>query len=534
MKTIDYSRICFALFVILLTAGFLSSCEEDVEGAKKITVNQIFLHNADSTTGVITEARVGTLVRIDGSGFSTLEAVYCNGTKASINPNFVTEASILFPLPAKGIKVGVHADENERNIIRLVTKYDDYSFAFSILTTPPVARNDSYNVGHDETLTVPVAEGVMSNDVDQDGDKLTPVLVSTTSNGSLTFNENGSFVYVPPAGYIGDDSFTYYVDDGNVISSVVTVEIQVTGSPSITTVSHTFAKVGETIVIYGAGFAKIDSVIFPDNKVLTKAKSEFTINSQNSAITCVVPAGIAKGELELRGAGESIRSSNYMFRSECIIMPTFAYGDVYFGSNPGTLGGLSGNQNAAIPSVGNPKSPAAFRQVPAAAPSTTTLTVSPNAAFWFNFNPKDAANKVIANTTSTSLITNATKCKDLAFQFDIYVPVPWGSGFFTFDFKPNNAGFAGDVAPLWVAGNGAVTDVTMTGWQTATLPLGDVPGLESMTMQDVINSLTANGTVTFYNKDYTDSAGTTHTAKAIPNFQVMFGSFRIVPYTKPQ
>ena len=94
------------------------------------------------------------------------------------------------------------------------------------VNTPPVAVADTYAVDQDQVLTI-AAPGVLANDTDADNDTLTAILVSTTSNGTLTFNVDGSFVYTPRAEYFGTDTFTYKANDGKADSNVVTVTITV-------------------------------------------------------------------------------------------------------------------------------------------------------------------------------------------------------------------------------------------------------------------------------------------------------------------
>ena len=77
----------------------------------------------------------------------------------------------------------------------------------------PVAVNDSVTVNSGDTVTVP-RPGVLGNDTDPDGDALRAILVTGPAHGTLTLNLNGSYTYVPNAGYQGSDSFTYRPSDG--------------------------------------------------------------------------------------------------------------------------------------------------------------------------------------------------------------------------------------------------------------------------------------------------------------------------------
>ncbi len=93
-------------------------------------------------------------------------------------------------------------------------------------TDPPVANDDAYATDEDTPLTV-AAPGVLGNDTDADGDPLTAVLDSTTSNGTLALNPDGSFSYTPNADFSGTDSFTYFANDGTSNSNLATVTITV-------------------------------------------------------------------------------------------------------------------------------------------------------------------------------------------------------------------------------------------------------------------------------------------------------------------
>jgi VCBS repeat-containing protein len=81
----------------------------------------------------------------------------------------------------------------------------------TITVTPvndaPVAVNDTYTTPEDTALVVSSVLGVLANDTDADGNPLTAVLNTTTTNGSLTLNATGAFTYTPNANFNGTDSF---------------------------------------------------------------------------------------------------------------------------------------------------------------------------------------------------------------------------------------------------------------------------------------------------------------------------------------
>jgi len=90
----------------------------------------------------------------------------------------------------------------------------------------PVAKGDRYTTAQDTPLRV-AAAGILANDTDPDGDRLSAVLVSGPAHGTLTLRANGSFRYVPDAGFAGTDSFTYRASDGSLSSRTVRVTIKV-------------------------------------------------------------------------------------------------------------------------------------------------------------------------------------------------------------------------------------------------------------------------------------------------------------------
>jgi hypothetical protein len=89
--------------------------------------------------------------------------------------------------------------------------------------TPPLAYDDAYEIMHDAPLVGSLSYG------DAEQDQLTPFLVSLPSHFAA-FDldpEDGSFSYTPAYHYVGQDTFTYYVNDGHFESNVASVTINV-------------------------------------------------------------------------------------------------------------------------------------------------------------------------------------------------------------------------------------------------------------------------------------------------------------------
>jgi VCBS repeat-containing protein len=81
--------------------------------------------------------------------------------------------------------------------------------------TSPVAVGDAWSVRANETF-VASAPGVLANDSDPDSGPLHAFLVQPPSHGTLNMASDGSFTYVPDAGFQGVDTFLYAAaDDAN-------------------------------------------------------------------------------------------------------------------------------------------------------------------------------------------------------------------------------------------------------------------------------------------------------------------------------
>jgi len=98
------------------------------------------------------------------------------------------------------------------------------SVSRSWVNRAPLAQNDSISVASGSST----AMAVLANDSDPDaGDTLTVASVGAATKGQVQL-EGNQVIYVAPADYSGQDSFTYVVKDSHGASASATVQIQVT------------------------------------------------------------------------------------------------------------------------------------------------------------------------------------------------------------------------------------------------------------------------------------------------------------------
>jgi hypothetical protein len=94
------------------------------------------------------------------------------------------------------------------------------------VNNPPEAVEDKYNLSEDGVLTVP-GKGVLSNDMDPDGDPISALLELEPENGDIKLAADGSFEYTPNPDFYGIDTFKYKANDGFEDSNVVLVTITI-------------------------------------------------------------------------------------------------------------------------------------------------------------------------------------------------------------------------------------------------------------------------------------------------------------------
>ena len=154
----------------------------------------------------------------------------------------------------------------------------------------PLGIADHYGTSEGTPLVVN-APGLMSNDLDPDGDTFIVSNFTGPANGTLTsIVTNGSFIYVPDDGFTGTDQFSYTLLDANdTYSDPVTVTIEVFESfnrKPVAVGDHYATPEGTALVVAAPGLRSND--IDPDGDSFIV--SNF-LGPTNGVLTSIVTNG---------------------------------------------------------------------------------------------------------------------------------------------------------------------------------------------------------------------------------------------------
>lgn len=101
---------------------------------------------------------------------------------------------------------------------------------------PPIARPDDFAGTQDTDIEGNLlADNGHGADYDLDGDTLKVVqnMITSAAGGSVILMANGDFVYMPPAGFTGTDSFNYTVTDNNGGNANATATLNIAALPPL-------------------------------------------------------------------------------------------------------------------------------------------------------------------------------------------------------------------------------------------------------------------------------------------------------------
>lgn len=91
----------------------------------------------------------------------------------------------------------------------------------------PQAQDDNAETLVGQAITI----GVLTNDIELDGETLTVIQVGTPANGTVSINPDGTVTYIPNPDFVGIDTFSYTASDPTSANSTATVTVTVSDTP---------------------------------------------------------------------------------------------------------------------------------------------------------------------------------------------------------------------------------------------------------------------------------------------------------------
>ncbi|WP_281631435.1 glycan-binding surface protein [Flavobacterium luteolum] len=197
-----------ALLSMMVFGMLFTSCDNNDSEGSTITITKVFLEDVNSSVPdrEVTFARLGQLLRIEGSGFEGLKKVYINGYSTYFNVVFVSNNSMLVSVSAD--TPILDADPSVRNTIRFVNDNSEFTFPFAIRSGKPAILSMSNTMPNPgETIIV---SGTGLTEVSK---VVFPGNVEVTTG--ITSDEEGeSFTVVVPSG-ISDLGGSIYAETSN-------------------------------------------------------------------------------------------------------------------------------------------------------------------------------------------------------------------------------------------------------------------------------------------------------------------------------
>ncbi len=209
-------------FILILLAGTLGFpvASNSFATTSPVATNDSYKVNENSIIDIVAP---GVLANDTVASGKTLTAGLVSDVK---NGTLILSSNGAFVYVPNSNFHGIDSFRYVSNDGSLSSNIANVTITVNVLNHSPIARNDSYLVNENGTLSIQ-GHGVLANDTDPDGNTLSAVLVNTALNGILVLNQNGNFTYTPFPNFHGLDSFTYKASDGTLSSNLSTVTIMV-------------------------------------------------------------------------------------------------------------------------------------------------------------------------------------------------------------------------------------------------------------------------------------------------------------------
>lgn len=478
------------LLVSVAALGF-SACDHDDDGIDTknygpISVSKVYQHSAKVIKELDPEvgARLGTNLRLEGKNFKGVRRIRVNGSPVYLNPNLITNNSIIFRIPAfdannADTPTGVECPDEFRDKIIISSNGNaDYVFPFRVMGSAPSITSVSH-----------------------------------------TLPNEGSWVTVKGGSLKGVAKVEFYNDNDEVVAETSDIR-------------NEDAK--------GKGF-QFKTPAFPDsyNGGYIMAKTDNGDAVSPNYFWRVKNVFLSKFY-------EEEDDGLYKKNPQATNTSYYAWGSGTSGNMPDAE--AYPDIPAVFPAEGDgPKNPAIFRSMPDYPGSKVPVIAladdgSHNAdggacIARACFNSDACSGRALGMAEAgylgigSDLFTTATACENIAVQFDYFIPGPWDSGRISVTFVDYGSAWMANYHP-WTKDPDAYKN-GMTEWQTATIPLSDFPKFVGQTygyvlkntIKGVNGEYASQGMIAFYNDDCDGIS-----AHEYDNFIMYWNNLRIVPY----
>jgi hypothetical protein len=426
-------RISYLL--LALTGLVFYACKKSGGGTPVIThVRSLPANEADS---FFVTAVPGNEIVIQGSNLQGAQAIYFNDTSAAFNPVYNTSTTIIVVIPASAPTAAINP--NVTNTLKLVTSHGTVTTTFTLVNPPPYISSISF----DNTGTI-----VYINGGNFEGISKITFPGNDTALGYTVNKAYNTISAIIPAGSGITDSLRVFCHYG-------TASFPFPPPMTISNISNENAVAGDTLVITGTNFVRVNNVTFPGGVVQTNVT---TVNV--GQILVVVPPGITTSDtLRINGILGTVGSSQ-LFDSY-ITHPSPGYLSTFDGDGAGDNTGFVGWTGGF-----------------AAAPATAYPGASGSVAFLTNgtaipgqARPGSQGNAGFIQLNAVPWVANtSTPIAGYSLKFEVYVANPWSVGeiWIMMGGWYGWSGYLARFAP-WTSATGGTYQPH--GWVTVTMPL---------------------------------------------------------------
>lgn len=204
-----FRTLCLAALTLALTA---CSDDDNASQSTPMTIEKVFLQDVKSTVPdrEVTFARLGQLIRIQGSGFSGLKKIYINGYDTYFNNALLTDNNVWVTL--NGNTPVDKAEADVRNTIQLVKDGTQLTYEFTIRAAAPTITSISCTLPQAGETVIVYGTNL------QETSKIT-LPDGTEITGGITNDDDGEwFSFTMPQGITASGSITTEGANGTAIS----------------------------------------------------------------------------------------------------------------------------------------------------------------------------------------------------------------------------------------------------------------------------------------------------------------------------